>query len=300
MLIVEPPLPQDGRRNGPVAARARIRLEPPAMPISRRHLIATLALLARVAQAAPAAEPEVLWLRYELPPLYITEGPMQGRGVLDQALGRLLPRLKGLRHRIVTVPPKRLEASLRGLPNACAFGMLKNTERESFLNFSLPFPIHVAPGLMVREADLPRLSALRDAKGRLSLRGWLDSPDLKLGHAEGRAYGAAVDDMVATLAANRVERVSSQNPALNLLRMLQRGRVDAVLMLPFEPGALAATHELALDGLRLLPLVEQPMARQGHVACARSDLGAELVRRANVVLADPQMQMDYSSGSSPP
>lgn len=269
------------------------------MLFTRLSLVAAFALLAQTAQGAPEAEPEVLWLRYELPPLYITEGPMQGRGVLDHALGRLLPRLKGLRHRIVTVPPKRLEASLRDLPNACAFGMLRNAERETFLTFSIPFPIHSAPGLMVREADLPRLSALRDAKGRLSLQGWLNDPDLKLGQAEGRAYGAAVDDLVAALPARRVERVSSQNPALNLLRMLERGRVDGVLMLPFEPRALAATHGVKLNGLRLLPLVEQPTARQGHVACSRSGLGAEVIKRANVVLAEPQMQTGYSSGSRP-
>jgi uncharacterized protein (TIGR02285 family) len=270
------------------------------MHLPRRHLIAALALAlpARAAQAAPAVEPEVQWLRYELPPLYITEGPLQGRGVLDQALGRLLPRLEGFRHRIVTVPPKRLEASLRSLPNACAFGMLKNAERESFLNFSVPFPIQVSPGLMVRKADLSSLASLRDAKGRLSLRGWLDSADLKLGHAEGRAYGAVLDDLVATLPAARVERVSSQNPALSLLRMLQRGRIDGMLMLPFEPAALAAAHGLQVDELILLPLVEQPVTREGHVACARSELGAELMRRANVLLAEPQMLIGNRQGAS--
>lgn len=272
----------------------------------RPRLLAAIALSAQAVQAAPAApaapegDREVQWLRYDLPPLYITEGPLQGRGLLDQALGRLLPRLEGFRHRIVTVPPKRLEASLRSLPNACAFGMLKNAERETFLAFSTPFPIQVAPGLMVREADLPRLRALRDARGRLSLRGWLDSPGLKLGHAEGRAYGAALDDLVAALPDERVERVSSQNPALNLLRMLQRGRIDGVLVLPFEPAALAATHGLQTDGLRLLPLAEQPVARQGHVACARSELGAEIVRRASVVLAEPPMQTGYGAGTPPP
>lgn len=266
----------------------------------RLCLLSAIALLAQAAGASPQDEPEVQWLRYALPPLYITEGPLQGRGVLDQALGRLLPRLKGYRHRIVTVPPKRLEAMLRSQPNACAFGMLKNAERETFLTFSAPFPIHTTPGLMVRTADLLQLSALRDAKGRLSLQAWLANPELKLGHADGRAYGAAIDDIVAALPASRVERVSSQNPALNLMRMLERGRVDGVLMLPFEPRALAAAHELTLDGLSLLPLVEQPVARQGHVACARSDLGAEIVKRASAVLAEPAMQSGYSSSSVRP
>lgn len=263
----------------------------------RARLTAALALLA---QAACAAEPEVQWLRYELPPLYITEGPLQDRGVLDQALARLLPRLTGYQHRIVTVPPKRMEVSLRSLPNACAFGMLKNAERESFLTFSAPFPIQVAPGLLVRRADLTQLAPLRDAKGRLSLQGWLNNPALKLGLAEGRAYGAVVDDFVAALPTRRVERVSSQNPALNLLRMLELGRVDGVLMLPFEPAALAAAHGLKLDELRLLPLVEQATARQGHVACARSELGADIVRRANAVLAEPAWQQGLSSGSASP
>lgn len=271
-----------------------------ALPTLLRPRACVAAALALLAQVAAAAEPEVQWLRYELPPLYITQGPLQDRGVLDQALARLLPRLAGYQHRIVTVPPKRMEASLRSLPNACAFGMLKNAERESFLTFSAPFPIQVAPGLLVRRADLAPLAPLRDAKGRLSLQGWLNNPELKLGLAEGRAYGAAVDDVVAALPARRVERVSSQNPALNLLRMLELGRVDGVLMLPFEPAALAAAHGLKLDELRLLPLVEQATARQGHVACARGELGAAIVRRANAVLAEPAWQNGLSSASASP
>ncbi|MFG6460244.1 TIGR02285 family protein [Roseateles sp. DXS20W] len=270
------------------------------MPTLLRPHAGVATALALLAQAAAAAEPEVQWLRYELPPLYITQGPLQDRGVLDQALARLLPRLAGYQHRIVTVPPKRMEASLRSLPNACAFGMLKNAERESFLTFSTPFPIHVAPGLMVRRADLAALAPLRDARGRLSLQGWLNNPELKLGLAEGRAYGAAVDDVIAALPAGRVERLSSQNPALNLLRMLELGRVDGVLMLPFEPAALAAAHGLKLDELRLLALVEQTTARHGHVACARGELGAAIVRRANTVLAEPAWQQGLSSGSASP
>jgi uncharacterized protein (TIGR02285 family) len=263
---------------------------PPRLRAAAAVVLAAALLHPASAQPQPAASSagaEVQWLRYELPPLYITQGPQKDEGLLDRLLrDALLPRLPGFQHRVVAVPPKRLEASLQKLPNSCAFGLLKNAEREAYLYFSRPFPIRVSPLLVVRRQDLPRWQALIDDQGRLPLTQWLARPDTRLGHAPGRAYGATLDALVAAQPPARVEQVTSENPALNLMLMLQRGRIDGMLALPFELPQL--TRESGMDGdeLRLLPLVEQGAARQGHVACARSALGAEVVRRADVVLAE--------------
>lgn len=255
------------------------------------------------AQAAPAAAPEVQWLLYELPPLYITQGPAEGQGVLDKLLREvMLPGLPGWRHRIVAVPPKRLEASLKTTPNSCVLGMLKNAERETYLHFSQPFPIRATPGLLVRRADLARWRHLLDDQGRLALTGWLQQPDVRLGQAEGRAYGAALDALVAAQHEEheeRVERVTSQNPARNLMQMLGRGRIDGMLALPTELKASATELGMKLDELQWVPLQEQEAARQGHVACARSVLGADVVRQANRVLAVPPFK-DGRLRSRPP
>lgn len=239
------------------------------------------------AAAEPAAPTEVHWLLYDLPPLYITQGPQQGQGTLDRLLREaLLPRLPGYDHRIVPLPPRRLEATLRQQTNACVFGMLKNAERETFLHFSRPFPISVAPALLVRSADVPRWRELMDAQGRLSLAAWLQRTDTRLGLADGRAYGAAVDALVASQPGGGIEKVTGHNPTLNLMQMLKHQRIDGLLVLPFEPGELARAAGIDLDEVQALPLSEQGPARTGHVACTRSPLGAEVVRRANAVLGD--------------
>lgn len=244
----------------------------------------------------PAPEPKVQWLVYPLPPLYITQGPQQGQGVLDRLLRDvLLPGLGGLQHEIVTVPPKRLEASLQQLDNACVLGMLRNAERESYLRFSRPFPISVAPALLVRRADAARWRGLMDAQGRLSLRAWLQRPETRFGMAEGRAYGAAVDDLLNAQPAGRLDRVTSQNATANLMNMLQRGRIDGLLVLPFEPGQQAREAGLNLAEVDMLPLQEQGPAREGHVACSRSALGAEVVRRADEVLGRAVFQQGVSA-----
>ncbi|PTT79219.1 hypothetical protein DBR42_21835 [Pelomonas sp. HMWF004] len=266
-------------------------LQPLTAPHRVSALVAQVAALAGMtvpvtAQAAPPAAPEVQWLRYELPPLYVTEGPTEGQGVLDKLLSEvLLPGLPGWRHRIVAVPPKRLEATLKTMPNSCVLGMLKNAERETYLHFSQPFPIRVTPGLLVRRADLARWRSLLDGQGRLALTGWLQQPDVRLGRAEGRAYGATLDAMVAAQPEDRVEQVTSQNPARNLMQMLERGRIDGMLALPMELREPSAKASVKMDKLQLLPLQEQEAARQGHVACARGPLGDKVVRQANRVLA---------------
>lgn len=257
----------------------------------------------RPAVAQDAAPTEVQWLVYELPPLYITQGPQQGQGVLDRLLrDELLPRLPGLQHRIVALPPKRLEASLQQLPQACVFGMLKNAERETYLHFSRPFPINTAPALLVRRADVMRWKALLDRQGRLSLGGWLQQPDTRLGLAEGRAYGAALDAMMEGQPPGRINRLSSQNPTLNLMQMLKRERIDGLLVLPFEPKQLAREAGLDLAEMQVLPLQEQGPTREGHVACARSDLGARVVKQADQALAAEPFRLGVgaSPGATPP
>lgn len=263
---------------------------------TRPHLAAALlaALLAQPALrpalaqpgAADASAPEVQWLVYELPPLYITQGPQKGQGALDHLLRDvLLPRLEGLRHQVVALPPKRLEVSLQQLPNACVLGMLRNAERDSYLYFSRPFPIGAAPALLVRRADLARWPDLLDAQGRLSLKAWLQRTDTRLGLAEGRAYGATMDALLAAQPPGRLDKVTSQNPTLNLMQMLKRERIDGLLVLPFEPGQLAREAGLDLGEVQTLPLLEQGPTREGHVACVRTPLGAEVVRRADEVMA---------------
>lgn len=245
-------------------------------------------------QAAP--EPQVQWLVYELPPLYITQGPQQGQGVLDRLLRDvLLPRLGGLKHEIVALPPKRLEASLQQLDNACVLGMLRNAERDTYLYFSRPFPISVAPALLVRRADVARWRELIDAQGRISLKAWLQRPGTRFGMAEGRAYGAAVDALINAQPAGRLDKVTSQNPTANLMQMLQRERIDGLLVLPFEPRQQARDAGVELADLEVLPLQEQGPAREGHVACARSPLGAEVVRRADEVLGRAVFQQGVTS-----
>ncbi len=247
---------------------ARLRLPLPAAVARTAAALCLAALQPAIAQ--PEAGPEVQWLLYELPPLYITQGPAQGQGVLDRLLrDALLPQLAGLQH----------------LPNGCVLGMLKNADRESYLYFSRPFPISSAPGLVVRRAELPRWRELLDGQGRISLGAWLNRPDTRFGRAEGRAYGATVDALLAAQPAGRVEKVTSQNPALNLMLMLRRDRIDGLLLLPFELDALAREAGLDTDELQVLPLAEQGPTREGHVACVRTPLGAEVVRRADEVIA---------------
>ncbi|WP_343623676.1 TIGR02285 family protein [Roseateles puraquae] len=275
----------------------------PFAAVSLPVALAALAGWASPSLAQPAAQPEVQWLVYELPPLYITQGPRQGQGVLDRLLREvLIPRLPGLKHLIVALPPKRLEASLQQLPNACVLGMLKNADRETYLHFSRPFPIHATPVLMVRRADAERWRPLLDAQGRVSLKAWLQQPATRFGLAEGRAYGAALDALLDAQPEGRVNKVTSQNPTLNLMQMLQRGRIDGLLVMPFEPQQLHREAGLDLAETNLLPLQEQGPTREGHVACAKSPLGAQVVRQAEEVLTSEAFSqgMKARTGSTPP
>lgn len=258
-------------------------------------VLALLALLAALPPAAQAAEvplAEIEWQLFSLPPLYILDGPAKSQGVLDQGLTQqLLPRMPQWRHRFTEVPIKRLEATLKMQPNACAFGLLKNPAREAFMLFSQPFLTQIPPGVMVRRSELARLQPHLDGRGLLQLQSALADPGLRLGVAEGRSYGAQVDALVAAARSRHgVQAVAASTPGRNLLQMLQHGRIEAALMLPFEARYLELTEGLDPQGLQFLAVAEQPSALHGHAACAKGPLGERVIQRVNEILALAEVQ----------
>jgi uncharacterized protein (TIGR02285 family) len=261
-------------------------------------LTALLVALLGVGMTADARElPEIEWQVYSLPPLYILEGLARGQGVLDQGLHRqLIPRLDDFRHRINEVPLRRLEVTLKAQANACAFGLFKNEAREAYMVFSTPMLPQLPPGLMVRRADADRLKRFTNPRGQLSLLQLLDTGRMSVGFAQGRSYGAAVDSLIlAWRSTPQAQAVAATTPARNLLQMAELGRVDAVLMLPYEARHLEETEGLDFKSLRFVPLVEQPRELVGHVACAKGPFGEAVIQRVNEILARAEVQAALSA-----
>jgi uncharacterized protein (TIGR02285 family) len=254
-----------------------------------RVLLPALLLTALPVQAD---EGIIDWQLYNQPPLSILDGPNRGQGVLNLGLNKLLlPQLKQYRHQFSEVPLKRLILALKSQPNACAFGLLKNPEREAFMQFSLPMLPQLPPGVVVRRNELETLQPFMTRDGALRLKDWLASGSGRLGVTDGRSYGAAVDELLAPLRGSaRVPVVAADAPVRNLLHMVMLGRLEMAVSLPYEPRYLEVAEGMDAKALRYLPLAEQPRQLVGYAACAKGPFGEGVIRQLNAVLVRPEVQ----------
>ncbi|HEY9107987.1 MAG TPA: TIGR02285 family protein [Roseateles sp.] len=232
------------------------------------------------------------WQLYNQPPLSILDGPNRGQGVLNLGLNKLLlPHLKQYRHQFSEVPLKRLILALKSQPNACAFGLFKNPEREAFMQFSVPILPQLPPGVVVRRSEVDALHPFMNRDGALRLKDWLASGSGRLGVTDGRSYGAAVDELLAPLrGSSRVPVVAADAPVRNLLQMVALGRLEMAVSLPYEPRYLELAEGMDAKALRYLPLAEQPRQLVGYAACAKGPFGEGVIRHVNAVLARPEVQ----------
>ncbi|MDR7269645.1 uncharacterized protein (TIGR02285 family) [Pelomonas saccharophila] len=250
-----------------------------------------LALLLAVAPVQ-ADEGVIEWQLYNQPPLSMLDGPNRGQGVLNLGLNKLLlPRLTHYGHQMAEVPIKRLVLALKTQPNACAFGLLKNAEREAFMLFSSPILPQLPPGVVVRRAEYEALHPFLNRDGALQLKAWLANGSGRLGVTDGRSYGAAVDELLTPLRGSaRVPVVAADAPVRNLLQMVVLGRLEMAVALPYEARYLQEAEGMDTRSLRFVPLAEQPRQLVGYAACAKGPFGAGVIRRINEVLAQSEVQ----------
>ncbi len=233
-----------------------------------------------------AAQSEITWYVFNLPPLYILDGPRKGAGIVDLALQRqLIPALADYQHKIIEAPLRRLELMLKTEPNTCALGLLKNPEREQNMLFSVPFLAQIPPGVFVRRADNTRIAPYIEADGRLSLTRLLADGALTVGVSNARSYGATVDELLVPYKGkpNLFVNVSG-NPAKSLMQMELAGRIDVVPGFPYEASYLGVETGIADTAIRFYALSEQPAAIFGHAVCAKSPFGATAIRGIDAVL----------------
>ncbi|MFZ6653838.1 TIGR02285 family protein [Undibacterium sp. TJN19] len=231
--------------------------------------------------------PVITWYTYQLPPLYIQEGPDKGQGIIDLALQRhLIPGMPGYQHKIVNVPLKRLELMLKEDPTACALGLLKKPEREKTMLFSSPFFAQIPPGAMLPAALVSQLKPYLRAGDKLSLRDLLADENLVVGVHNGRSYGAGIDEMLLSYADKKNVYINSTtNPAKSLFQMNALGRVNLMLGFPYEASFLNEKDTADFIDLKFFPLLEQPAYLPGHAVCAKGAFGEQAIRQINTVFA---------------
>lgn len=209
--------------------------------------------------ATALAEGQIDWFVRDWPPVNIVEGPLQGQGAYDLMLNMLTAGLPQYRHSLhLSSLTMRQQMMQQHIPH-CLFGLLKTTQRQTFLRFS--DPIIAIPNLqIVALADHPIWQQLA-AEQSVSVR-WLAERKL-LGLAEqGRTYPAPLD----TLSKDFLLVTATETP---LLQLLQAGRADYLLEYPDRVHYLARQYPQLR--WRSMPVAELPVVTEVYVACSLTE-----------------------------
>jgi uncharacterized protein (TIGR02285 family) len=238
-----------------------------------------LALLIGAAGAASAgAKPVVYWPYFNLPPHFIVNGDRpEGMGI-DVAL-ELQKEMPEYEHVFIQASPQRIFEELRtGRERFVAIGLLKTSERESYVLYSdIPCRVAFSMQVVMRRDELERLAP----DGKASVAALIADKELSLGYIPGLNYGSLARCMdLRTSREGGVRAVTARNVG-QLLEMLAEKRIDW-----FVHGGLGiwyiAGEQDMLDRIAVVDASECPPTPVfGYLACPRTAQGKETMEHIN-------------------
>ncbi|MEB2626564.1 TIGR02285 family protein [Pseudomonas sp. YuFO8] len=286
------------------------RLIKPCLLLDGRRLGALASLLLIITLAAPVsaqAKDSLVWLKRDLPPLFIFDGPQKGQGVIDQLLRQLIASMPQYQHSVLKVNRARGLQMLHEPALTCDAALNWSKERESWIAFSLPVFRAMSNGLAIRRNDREVLTPfLKD--GEVDLAALLATGSVTLGIVAERNYGDFLDTLLKQ-APGKVLTSHYGNDALGSLLQMQRlGRLQLLLGYRPEIRYQAQQQGIAEDELEFFPIRGTGKYLSGYIGCTNTPQGRQAIVEINQLLRalprdhlseayagwlDPQSRSDY-------
>jgi polar amino acid transport system substrate-binding protein len=223
-----------------------------------RAVSAALAALICLAAPTPAAsEAPVTLFVFDRPPYYqLKDGQPAGGFLL--ILAQTVFEQAGVPYTVREMPPARILTTFATENvDACAVGWLETPERERFARFSHPIYHNEIPGLVLDEARAAGVTSPANLP-RLLQSGW------KWGLRVGFSYGPVID---AAFAAAPTAHITRFSDPMVMLRLLHKGRLDAILLKPEELAWLLGQEPQLAPYVRFVPVRGAARRIARHIMC---------------------------------
>lgn len=229
---------------------------------------------------AAKAKGTLTWMEAVAPPFFIHEGPYKGQGYEDLITDILKESLPQYEHKHMQANISRHYQQWKQGENVCSVGMFKTPERLQFTYFSIP-SVFTLPTVLIILKD--RFEAFGGQK-MVSLAELLKKGNLVIGRSSNRSYGMEFDTALNTYGnSNNIFKYEGPELSLNLFKMLQAGRIDALPGLPEEAMYLAETMGIR-DQIMTLAVEENQAAKESwlsYVACSKTEWGKKAIEAIN-------------------
>lgn len=232
------------------------------------------------------------WLEVDSPPFYITEGELAGQGYQSKLQNLIEGELPQYYYNTSYANISRHYELFRKKEQVCAVALYKTPEREKIANFSIPSFI-TFPGVLVIRKET---QALLDYKQSVSLKKVVSQGDILLGLSKGRSFGSELDSIIDFYGSDQtIFSYEGKDLNSNLIEMLVRGRIDAMISLPEE--VMYHAEKLGLRDkiitLEIEETISNPDGMICYVACSKSPWGQEVIENINEVLLKKRPTAEY-------
>ncbi len=238
------------------------------------------------------SEETLTWMEAVAPPFFIHDGELKGQGYEDLITTLLKSQLPQYRHTHIQANITRHYQQWKQGEKVCSVGMYKTPERLEFTYYSIPSVFTLPPVLIIHK---DRFQAF-GGKKMVSLAKILKDGNLVVGRSNNRSYGVEFDAALKGHSNNK-NTFTYEGPelSLNLFKMLQTGRIDALPGLPEEAMYLAETMGIR-DQIMTLSVEENqitPEASLSYVACSKNEWGKTAINAINKVLREQRPSDQY-------
>ncbi|HWT68645.1 MAG TPA: TIGR02285 family protein [Pseudomonas sp.] len=268
-----------------------------------------ISALAPLALAQP--KQSLVWLKRDLPPLFIFEGPKKGQGVIDQLLTTLIAGMPQYQHSVMRVNRARGLQMLHEPTLTCDAALNWSKEREGWIAFSVPVFRAMSNGLAIRRVDRDLLTPFIE-NGEVDLAALLATGKLTLGIVAERNYGEYLDALLKQ-APPKTLTLHYGNQALgSLLEMQRLGRLQLLLGYRPEIRYQAQQRGIGEDELQFYPIRGTGKYLSGFIGCTDTPQGRQAIVEINQLLRalprdhlseayaawlDPQSRSEYLEAS---
>jgi len=234
----------------------------------------------------------LIWLKRDLPPLFIFEGPKKGLGIIDQLLTKLIAAMPQYQHSVMKVNRARGLQMLHEPSLTCDAALNWSKERETWIAFSIPVFRAMSNGLAVRRVDRNVLAPfIKD--GEVDLAALLATGTVTLGIVAERNYGEYLDVLLKQ-APPKALTLHYGNDALGSLLQMQRlGRLQLLLGYRPEIRYQAQQQGIAENELQFYPIRNTGKYLSGYIGCTDTPQGRKAITEINQLLRT--LPRDYLS-----
>lgn len=205
---------------------------------------------------------------FEYPPYYYRLASGQPAGLIVDKARRVFEKA-GIQAQFEFIPVKRILHDIQKGRPVASLGWFRTPEREEFARFSLPVYVNSPVQLLF----------LREKEARFqpydTLDALLASRKFSMGRVGGFSDGPYLDSLLARYP-DKVVQVSADS--VRLLKMLQAGRFDFVLIPPEEMEDLLREARMPPTDFMLRPMRDIPRGNARYVMYSKT-VPPSLIRR---------------------